>query len=70
MKIKYEISNFMTLEQFETYVKENINPNSTIIDFGNCEKNLKNAYNISEESPLYMVQIDIEQEYNSSFNDK
>ena len=56
----------MTITFTSTYTKnnkKNINSNSTIINFGDCEKNLKNAYNISEESPLYMVKIDIEQEY-------
>ena len=35
--------------------KENINSNSTSINFGKCVNILKNVYNISEESALYLL---------------
>ena len=42
--------------------KMNENSNSTTINLGKCEKELKNIYNIPEESNLYMLKIDTEQE--------
>ena len=41
--------------------KKNENPNATTINLGKCEKDLKYIYNISEESNLYILKIDIEQ---------
>jgi len=45
-----------------TYIQQmKENTNITTINLGNCEKNLKNIYNISEKSNLYILKIDIEQ---------
>ena len=41
--------------------KINENSNSSTINLGKCEKELKNVYNISEESNLYMLKIDTKQ---------
>ena len=56
----------MTIVLTSTFIqnnKENIISNSTSINFGKCVNILKNVYNISEESDLYLLKIDIEQEY-------
>ena len=56
----------MTIVLTSTFIqnnKENINSNSTSINFGKCINILKNVYNISEENDLYLLKIDIEQEY-------
>ena len=42
--------------------KDNINNNKTIIDLGQCETLLRNYYNISNDSLLYIKKIDILQE--------
>ena len=42
--------------------KMNENSNSTTINLGKCEKELKNIYNISEDKNLYMLKIDTNQE--------
>ena len=42
---------------------ENINSNSIIINFGKCEKILRYVYNISDNSTLYLLKIEIKQEY-------
>ena len=42
--------------------KNNINNNTTIVDLGNCEKELKKYYNISNESLLYMIKLEINQD--------
>ena len=45
-----------------TYIqKKNENLNLTTINLGRCEKVLKNIYNITDESYLYMLKFDIEQ---------
>ena len=54
----------MTFELTSTYIqkiKENTNSNSTVINLGKCETILKNIYNISEKSNLYILKIDKEQ---------
>ena len=43
--------------------EENINSNSVIINFGKCENILRNVYNISKKSTLYLLKLEIEQEY-------
>ena len=53
----------MTIAFTSTFIqKMNENSNSTTVNLGKCEKVLKNIYNISEESNLYMLKIDVEQE--------
>ena len=53
----------MTIALTSTFIqKMNENSNPTTINLGKCEKVLKNIYNISEESNLYMLKIDVEQE--------
>ena len=42
--------------------KENKNKNITIIELGNCEQLLRNAYKLSEEDILYIKKIDVIQE--------
>ena len=42
--------------------KMNENLNSTTINLGECEKELRNIYNISNESNLYLLKIDTKQE--------
>ena len=52
----------MTISFTSTYIQQmNINKNSTTINLGQCERDLKNAYNISEKSNLYILKIDKEQ---------
>ena len=54
----------MTISFSSTYIQklnEISNSNSTVINLGKCEKNLKTVYNISDESYLYMLKIDKEQ---------
>ena len=41
--------------------KNNTNNNMTSIDLGDCEKELRKYYNISNDQKLYMKKIDIEQ---------
>ena len=40
----------------------NSKTNTTSIDLGKCEKQLKNYYNISENESLYILKMDIQQE--------
>ena len=42
--------------------KNNINSNTTSIDLGECEVALRNFYNISNDSEIYMIKIEIIQE--------
>ena len=42
--------------------KNNINGNTTVVDLGNCENQLKKVYNLSNESMLYMIKFDVKQE--------
>ena len=52
----------MIISFTSTYIQQmNKNINSTTINLGQCEKDLKDAYNISEESNLYILKIDKEQ---------
>ena len=53
----------MTIAFTSTYIQKiNENSNSTTINLGKCEKELKYIYNISDESNLYMLKIDTKQE--------
>ena len=52
----------MKIALTSTYIqKKNEKLNSTTINLGKCENLLKKIYNISEESYLYMLKIDIDQ---------
>ena len=52
----------MTIAFTSTSIQKiNENSNSSTINLGKCEKELKNVYNISEESNLYMLKIDTKQ---------
>ena len=42
--------------------KNNENVNLTIIELGDCERNLKQFYNLSKNETLYMKKIDVKQE--------
>ena len=54
----------MKIALTSTYIqKKNEKLNSTTINLGKCENLLKTIYNISEESYLYMLKIDIDQKY-------
>ena len=54
----------ITIAFTSTHIQKlNENNNSTTINLGKCENYLKTAYNISEESNLYMLKIDTPQEY-------
>ena len=55
--------NEMTIAYTSTSIqKKNENSNTTVINLGKCEKKLKNIYNISEESHLYILKIDTKQD--------
>ena len=52
----------MTITFTSTEIQKlNENKNTTSINVGKCEYKLKQCYNISEESSLYILKIDIEQ---------
>ena len=51
----------MTISFTSTYTQQmNENTNSTTINLGKCEEHLKEIYNISKESNLYILKIDKE----------
>ena len=53
----------MIISFISTYIeKMNENERVTTINFGKCEKKLKEIYNISEESNLYLLKVDKELE--------
>ena len=53
----------ITLTTIENQKKQNQeNINTTLIDLGNCENLLREAYNLSDEQKIYMKKLDIDQE--------
>ena len=53
----------MTITLTSTFIQDTKkNSNSTTINLGECEEKLRNIYNISNESSLYLLKIDTKQE--------
>ena len=58
----YEIDNIILTFSTSLNQKKNYNTKRTSIDLGECENLLKNYYNISENSFLYIIKLDIFEE--------
>ena len=52
----------MTITLTSSDIQKNyINNNMTSVDLGDCENELRKYYNISNDTKLYMIKVDIEQ---------
>ena len=59
---EFQIDNNLLRFTSTKYLKNNPNINETTINLGLCENILKQAYNISNNTSLYLLIIDVEQE--------
>ena len=60
--IEFEVENILISLTSTNNQKNNLNKNKTTIDFGDCEKKLKQKYNIEFNRSLYILKFDVKEE--------